>query len=621
VLTGEASADRAAGLAWCTTLQRCRRSAANSYDVSAWTHGFGIDVSRSARRTLEVETTADTPTVKSCGGSGRYGRGMANRLFYGDNLDVLRKSVATESVDLVYLDPPFNSNRNYNVIFARKASSADTAQIQAFDDTWRWTQVTEQQYVDLLNGGLPNAVADALRAMHTLLGENDALAYLVNMAPRLVEMHRVLKSTGSLYLHCDPTMSHYLKVLLDAIFGPANFRNEIIWKRTSAHSSAKKYGPIHDVILYFGKSLRPTWHTPRTKYTDEYLDKYYKFDDGNGRLYWRADLCAAGVRHGESGKPWRGIDPGVKGMHWKFGVGRLDELDAEGRIYWPPRGTMPQYKRYRDELPGLAVGDIWDDIDKINPVASERLGYPTQKPLALMERILEASSNPGEVVLDPFCGCGTTIDAAVKLDREWLGIDITYIAVGLIQARLKDTYGEAIKDTYKVEGIPRDLHGAQALFNSSPFDFERWAVTLADGTPNAKQVGDRGIDGVIRFLNDAKGKAEAGRVLVSVKGGKSLNPAMVRDLIGTVDSQKAEMGVLITMVPPTPGMVEAANHSGSYTWAVNGQSFPRVQIITVPELLNFKRPKMPPAQTPYISAVRRPKATDDQMSLLDGGAA
>ena len=224
-------------------------------------------------------------------------------------------------------------------------------------------------------------------------------------------------------------------------------------------------------------------------------------------------------------------------------------------------------------------------------------------------------------MLDPFCGCGTTIDAAVKLDREWLGIDITYIAVGLIQARLKDTYGEAIKDTYKVEGIPRDLHGAQALFNSSPFDFERWAVTLADGTPNAKQVGDRGIDGVIRFLNDAKGKAEGGRVLVSVKGGKGLNPAMVRDLIGTVDSQKAEMGVLITMVPPTPGMVEAANHSGSYTWAVNGQSFPRVQIITVPELLNFKRPKMPPARTPYISAVRRPKATDDQMSLLDGGEA
>ena len=297
-------------------------------------------------------------------------------------------------------------------------------------------------------------------------------------------------------------------------------------------------------------------------------------------------------------------------MHWKFQVSRLDELDAEGRIYWPPRGTMPQYKRYREELPGLAVGDVWDDIDKINPVADERLGYPTQKPLALLERVLHASSKPGDVVLDPFCGCGTTVDAAIKLDRRWLGIDITYIAVGLIQARLKDTYGDDITKTYRVEGIPRDLPGAQALFDASPFDFERWAVTLADGTPNEKQVGDRGIDGVIRFLNDAKGKAEGGRVLVSVKGGKSINPAMVRDLVGTVESQKAEMGVLVTMVPPTPGMVEAANHSGTYTWPVNGQIFPKVQIITVRELLNFKRPKMPPPLRPYISATRRKQPID-----------
>jgi DNA modification methylase len=540
-----------------------------------------------------------------------------NRLFYGDNLDVMRRSIADESVDLCYLDPPFNSNRSYNVIFARRASSADTAQIQAFDDTWRWTQVTEQQYVDVLNGGVPNQVADALRAMHTLLGENDALAYMVNMAPRLVEMHRVLKPTGSLFLHCDPTMSHYLKVLLDAIFGAERFHNEIIWKRTSAHSSAKKFGPVHDVILYYAKGNNFTWTTPRTEYTEEYLDKYYKFDDGDGRLYWRADLCGAGTRNGSSGMPWRGFDPTAKGMHWKFGIEKLDELDTENRIYWARGGTgWPQYKRYRDELPGLAVSDIWDDIDRINPQGLERLGYPTQKPVALLERILEAASNEGDVVLDPFCGCGTTIDAAIRLKRQWLGIDITYIAVGLIQARLKDTFGDQIASSYQVEGIPRDLPGAKALFDSSPFDFERWAVTLADGTPNQKQVGDRGIDGVIRFLNDLKGKTEAGRVLVSVKGGKSLNPSMVRDLVGTVQSQNAQMGVLITMIPPTPGMVEAANHSGSYAWPVNGQSFPLVQIITIPELLNFKRPKMPPPQTPYISAVRR-TVKPDQMTFGD----
>ena len=275
-------------------------------------------------------------------------------------------------------------------------------------------------------------------------------------------------------------------------------------------------------------------------------------------------------------------------------------------------------KRYLDEQRGLPLSDVWSDIAPLNSQAAERLGYPTQKPVALLERLINLTTNKGAAVLDPFCGCGTTIDAAIKLDRQWLGIDITYIAVGLIQARLKDTYGESIKDSYSVVGIPRDLPGAQALFDQSPFEFERWAVTLAEGTPNQKQVGDRGIDGVIQFLNDAKGKAQVGRVLVSVKGGNSINPAMVRDLVGTVQSQKAEMGLLITMVPPTLGMVEAANHSGSYSWPVNGQSFPSVQIITVPQLLNFQRPKMPPPRQPYISAVRRAKADSDQLSMLEG---
>ena len=296
----------------------------------------------------------------------------------------------------------------------------------------------------------------------------------------------------------------------------------------------------------------------------------------------------------------------------------MQRLDADNRLILPanPVARIAR-KLYLDEREGVPLGDVWTDISPLNSQATERLGYPTQKPLALLERILAMTTKPGDTVLDPFCGCGTTIDAAIKLKRQWLGIDVTYIAVGLIEARLKDTYGEEIKKTYTVEGIPRDLQGAQALFNASPFDFERWAVTLADGTPNEKQVGDRGIDGVIRFLNDAKGKSEGGRVLVSVKGGKSINPAMVRDLVGTVESQKAEMGVLITMVPPTPGMIEAAAHSGSYTWQVNGAQFPRVQIITVPELLNFQRPKMPSPLTPYISAVRRPRAKPDQPSMFD----
>ena len=538
-----------------------------------------------------------------------------NALLYGDNLEWLPQ-VATESVDLVYLDPPFNSNRAYNVIFARRASSSDTAQIQAFDDTWRWTQVTEQQFTDLVNGGVPDTVSDALRAMHTLLGENDGLAYLVNMAPRLVEMHRVLRPTGSLYLHCDPTMSHYLKVLLDAIFGVENFRNEIIWKRTATKGDARrKFGSVHDLLLFYSKTMGVVFQASEVPHGDQYLSRF-TLDDHNGRgPYEGAPLDSPNPRPNLT-YAYKGFPPPRNG--WRVSVEVMEQLDRDSRLIFPrSQAGRIRRKNYLQELRGRPIGDVWTDISPLNSQAAERLGYPTQKPVALLERVLAASTSAGDVVLDPFCGCGTTIDAAIKMDRQWLGIDITYIAVGLIQARLKDTYGESIAKTYTVVGIPRDLPGAQALFDQSPFDFERWAVTLADGTPNQKQVGDRGIDGVIRFLNDSKGKAAGGRVLVSVKGGKSVNPAMVRDLVGTVDSQKAEMGVLITMVPPTPGMVEAANHSGSYVWPVNGQSFPRVQIITVPELLNFKRPKMPPPLTPYISAVRRPKAASDQLSMLD----
>ncbi|WP_062908335.1 DNA methyltransferase [Mycobacterium avium] len=537
-----------------------------------------------------------------------------NQLYYGDNLEVLQKYIKDESVDLVYLDPPFNSNRNYSVIFNKHhvAEDENKAQIHAFEDTWHWTHTTERQFSEFV-ASAPGQVGDALTAFYTLLGENDAMAYLTNMAPRLLELHRVLKPTGSLYLHCDPTMSHYLKVLLDSIFDPRNFRNEVIWKRTSAHSSANKYGPIHDVILYYGKTKQPTWTSPRTEYTEEYLDKYYKFDDGDGRLYWRADLCAAGTRKGSSGKPWRGFDPTSKGMHWKFGIEKLDELDKEGRIYWAKGGSgWPQYKRYRDELPGLAIGDIWDDIDKINPRAAERLGYPTQKPLNLLDRIIQASSNEGDVVLDPFCGCGTTVDAAERLNRKWIGIDITYIAVDLITKRLRHTYGNDITTTFDTNGIPRDVEGARALFARSPFDFERWAVSLIGAEPNQKQVGDRGIDGVARF---PLGNKKFDKVLVSVKGGKSLNPSMVRDLGGTVDAQKAAMGVLITLEPATKGVQHAIDHGGVYTHPANNQTFPKLQHVTVADLLGGKMPKMPLTILPYIAAEKL-QVTNEEHTLF-----
>lgn len=489
-----------------------------------------------------------------------------NRLFYGDNLDVLRDRIDTESVDLVYLDPPFNSNRSYNVIFAKHdITTAADAQIQAFDDTWRWTPHTETEFTEYVTGGVPNAVADALTAFRTLLGENDAMAYLVNMAPRLVELRRVLKPNGSLYLHCDPTMSHYLKVLLDAIFGARVFRNEIIWHYNTGGKGKANFLRKHDTILWYSKSAD------------------YQFN---------RDAVAV---------------PRVAGTaHLRHGV------DEDGREFYEdfsPRKSGKQYRWYLDE--GVTPMDVWTDVQALNPMAGERLGYPTQKPLALLERIILASSSEGDVVLDPFCGCGTTVDAAQKLGRNWIGIDVTYLSVDLIKKRLTHTYGDSIKGTYEVLGIPKDKASALALFSRDPFEFERWAVALLNAQPNQKQVGDKGIDGVARFpLGNPDPKANVGQILVSVKGGGSMGPQFVRDLLGTVETQKAQMGVLITNATPTKGMIDAANHGGTYTHPSSGDVYPRIQIATVGDLLLGKRPALPQTYNPYITASRRGAAVD-----------
>lgn len=540
-----------------------------------------------------------------------------NRLFYGDNLEVLRQRVPAESVDLAYLDPPFNSNRSFNVIFARHETAAndERAQIQAFDDTWRWTPVTEQQFSDYVTGELPQPAAEALTAFRTLLGENDAMAYLVNMAPRLVELHRVLKDSGSLYLHCDPTMSHYLKILLDAIFGAESFRDEIIWQRHNARSVKQAIWPrLHDVILYYGKSSRVVFKETRIT-SGAIAEPHDIVTWADGKRYRTKDLTGPETRNGETGREWSGVNPTTAGRHWRVGHATLDSLKERGLLYWQKNG-MPRERAQDPYVPSertVVVGDVWTDIGSINAGAAERLGYPTQKPLALLERIIEASSNPGDVVLDVFCGCGTTVDAAQKLGRRWIGIDITYISIDLIEKRLRHTYGADIAGTYEVLGIPKDKAAALALFSKSPFDFERWAVSLIGGQPNQKQVGDKGIDGVARF---PLGRANFGRVLISVKGGKQLNPSMVRDLGGTVATQKAEMGVLITNGPPTPGMIDEANHAGLYQHPNYPQAFPRIQIITVDELLGGKRPQMPPTVLPYIQAQKK-QLSEHQGSLFE----
>lgn len=553
---------------------------------------------------------------------------MTNHLYYGDNLPILRERIPDESVDLIYLDPPFNSNATYSVLFKSQSGEASAAQIQAFDDTWHWNPQTEALFLSMIGGGCPPRVADALAAMRNLLGTSDINAYIVMMTARLVELHRVLKPTGSLYLHCDPTASHYLKLILDATFGPENFRNEVIWKRTGAHGRAKKWGPIHDTLLYYSKTNDYTWNRVFEAYDQAYVDDFYRFEDEHGR-YRLVTLDGPGTCGGPSGQPWRDVDPTDVGRHWEVPPDRalpdwfehptgyskmtvqerLEVLDAAGLIYWPPRGTKPQHKRYLDAAEGNPVQDIIADIRPISSHAAERLGYPTQKPLALLERIIAASSNDGDVVLDPFCGCGTAVDAAEKLHRRWIGIDVTYLAIDLIRKRMRHTYGDEIEGTYTVHGVPADREGSAALFAENPFDFERWAVSLIDAQPNEKQVGDRGIDGRVRFHAD---EGRIGQALVSVKGGSALNPGMVRDLVGTVQRESAEMGILITLGEPTRGMKDEADKAGNYDAELTGQTFPKIQIVTVTDLMAGKAPKMPTAILPYLKAKPR---DPDQLTL------
>jgi len=532
----------------------------------------------------------------------------SDKLYYGDNLDVLRKHIASESVDLVYLDPPFNSNRNYNVLFGRHAveAASDAAQIQAFGDTWVWTPTTDEQYASLMSGEVPPRVADAVGAFRTLLGENDAMAYLVNMAPRLVELHRVMKNTASLYLHCDPTMSHYLKILLDAIFSAERFKAEIVWRRYGSHNDANGYGAVHDIILFYTKGKTFTFNKQFMKYDESYVEQRFRTQDPDGRRWMEQNLSSPNPRPNLT-YPYtasNGITYQPPANGWKVTPERMAELDGEGRLHFPAKvGGRLRMKNYLDEGLGVPVQDIWSDISSLGGTNPERLGYPTQKPVALLERIVAGSSNEGDIVLDPFCGCGTTIDAAVRLKRRWIGIDVTYIAVDLIEKRLLHTFGQGEAKSYEVLGIPRDLGGAQALFDHSPFDFERWAVSRINAQPNEKQVGDKGIDGVARFPTDSKGGL--GRILVSVKGGKTIGPQFVRDLLGTVQTQKAQMGVLITLAEPTRGILEAVNHAGNYASVFNDQTFPKVQIITVAQLLKGERPVMPQTLMPYIQATKR----------------
>lgn len=470
-----------------------------------------------------------------------------NTLYYGDNLDVLRRHIENESVDLIYLDPPFKSNADYNVLFEEHGAGA-AAQIRAFEDTWEWNTDSAAAYEEVVEaGGRP---AQTLRAFRAMLGDTDMLAYLSMMAPRLVELRRVLKPTASIYLHCDLSASAHLRLLMDAVFGPANFRNEIVWYYyNKMHDRRKKLFPrAHDTILFYVKdaSSHFTFHQLKEK-----------------------------------------RDKPIRQLRRQKVAGRMVNVkDDEGHVV---------YRIAEDRT----LDNVWR-IPGLQPAARERLGYPTQKPLALLERVIQASTNPGDVVLDPFCGCGTALDAAEALGRRWIGIDITHVAIGLIKSRLIGRYSPSITNSFKVVGEPTTSDDAAVLAREDPFQFQAWALGLVGARPagETKKGGDKGIDGRLYFHDEPRG-GESKQIVFSVKAGH-LVPTHVRDLVGTITRENAEIGVLLSFEQPTAGMHAEAASAGFYTspWGRH----PRIQLLTIDELLGGKRVDYPPANATYRQA-------------------
>ncbi|MBI4282298.1 MAG: site-specific DNA-methyltransferase [Chloroflexi bacterium] len=523
-------------------------------------------------------------------------------LYYSDNLDILRDHIPGESVDLIYLDPPFNSNRSYNVLFRESSGSASEAQIEAFEDTWEWGDAARDAYHEVVIGP-HQQVARMLGAIVEGLGHNPVTAYLTMMSVRLVELHRVLKPTGSIYLHCDPTAGPYLRVLMDSVFEPRNFVNEVVWKRTSSHNDPRRFGRIHDTLLVYQKTPNRIFNISRRELDPSYVGKVYTRVDDNGRRYRLDNISAPGGRGPVY--EWHGVT-----RPWRYTKENMEALYAAGRIRTYPDGRpmINAYVRYLDESEGQPLQDWWDDIGVIAAPAKERLGYPTQKPLALLERIINASSNEGDIVLDSFCGCGTAIHAAHKLGRRWIGIDVTHLAIGLIRRRMQDAFPGI---TIHVEGDPKDLAGAQELAATKPRQFEYWAVDRL----NARPTGGKGpdLDGVKPFI-EFGGRAK--RAVISVKGTRAVNPEMIREVLGAMSEAKP-IGVLVLLTPPTSGMKTAAAAAGFYE--SSAQKYPRVQIITVSELFAGKQIEVPGPMSPFAQApLERETAT--QGILTEQGA-
>lgn len=511
---------------------------------------------------------------------------MRNKLFFGDNFDWLPK-LDSGSVDLVYLDPPFNSKATYNLLYKSPNGDTPQAQYQAFVDSWRWGHPTDVALAHILASG--SAVAGIISAFHNYMDRSDLEAYLVMMTARLIELHRILRKGGSLFLHCDSSASHYMKIILDSIFEPGSFCNEIIWKRTASKSLMKRRLPTnHDVILLYVRGVN-TWNEDEAFLKYDPLDipsktaEKYSAKDADGRPYQLTSLINPNSNRPNLTYEFQGVT-----RVWRWTRERMQAAWDAGEIVQVAPGRVPRLKRYLDKQRGIPLDDVWVDIPPINSQAVERLGYQTQKPIALLERIIRLSSKPGDTILDPFCGCGTAIEAAQLLGRNWIGIDITSLAIDVISRRLAKI-GVNKKTDYDVTGTPRDITSAHRLFKEDTHQFQIWATTLVDGQPREKKGADKGIDGVIYYQEDAR---TIGQAIVSVKGGANIHASHVRDLIGAMRNSGSKMGVFVTLHPPTSAMEAAAREAESVD--VGGQLRPKVQICTIADLLKGRKPSLPP---------------------------
>jgi DNA modification methylase len=543
-----------------------------------------------------------------------------NHLYFGDCLDVLKELKREHPqpfIDLIYIDPPFNSKRNYNVLFESMDMKDANAQKQAFADTW-----SNYNYVETLNeiAGLDRDLYTVLKTFHDVKSIGDSeVAYLTTMAIRIWYMHKLLKDTGSFYLHCDPTMSHYLKLMCDIIFSEKNFRAEISWKRTNAHNNAKQgrkiYESVRDIIFFYSKTNTWQWNQLYTVYDDNYIKTSYRMiEPGTGRKFQAVDLTAA-KGGGDTSYEWKGYKL-KSGRFWAYSKENMEKFDKAGKLYYTTSG-LPRLKYYIDEMPGKALQNEWSDISPAK--ADERLGYPTQKPEALLERIIKASSNEGDVVADFFCGCGTTISVAQRLDRKWLGADISHLAIRLIVKRLVHTYGLGIKHNIKMHGLPKDVASARELAENvegGRIGFQDWVIeVLLNGVVNEKKVADGGFDGYLTFKGPNNTRQFA---LIETKSGK-LTVKNLREFVHVIDKEKAAIGIFVCFEDcVTREMTKSAKDGGHIK--IDGHEFPmdRIQIITVEELMRGKQPLLPGAvQNETFKAAQKNEKKSVSRGLFD----